>query len=362
MPDTIRSGSGDDRTHAGKPRGPYTGVQIFVMLATVLVLALAVRQANSLLNIDDPPATASQPVLSLVLDPFQRLSWAKNSEYQVRESFQHCRNPVEVTVDALVNDTQNPFITPPFQGATTAPSGYVHGQLTHPGVDAGNFRLLENPGGYYPASWVVPRGEFIQHDPRGKFIRDDRGALIFGAPLHSWYPSVLPTSGMAPVQTLQRAVLVELRFQANWVLPRSSATCFVRIPKLLDPLVDPTSMADLTSYWAPAAGPGQVNVISTTGDTADWQDSIPAPTDPRVPQWQCSMVRSVTDPFGGANCGGVAVFSVPGGNTRAQLWLLIDGTVIGLAAALLIDTLKDYRRKEHEVAELPDEFWQRPGC
>jgi hypothetical protein len=48
------------------------------------------------------------------------------------------------------------------------------------------------------------------------------------------------------------------------------------------------------------------------------------------------------------NCGGVAVFSVPGADSHVALWLLIDGALIGVAAALLVETAKEYRDRQRE--------------
>jgi hypothetical protein len=198
----------------------------------------------------------------------------------------------------------------------------------------GKIELLETDA-TFPQRWVVPRHEFVRHAGVHR--------LLFGAPLRRWYPSAVQV-GMSSETT--RAVLVELRFQANWVLPRSAGTCFVRFPSLQAPLEDPTEPPSF-SLWAPAAGPGEVSVVSMTGDLADWQTSIPPPTDPRIPQWRCaSMAPSVAAQYSAANCGGVAVFSVPGADSHAALWLLIAGALIGVAAALFFETAKDFRRRE----------------
>ena len=235
----IPSTSGnDDRTPARKPQRRYSRGQVALMLVGFLLVGAALWHADRLQTIDDPPAVASEPVLSVVIDPGQRLSWARDTEYQVLESFSHCRNPVTVTLDVLVNGAQ-------IAGPITTPSGYVHGELTDPSDGIGSIQLLEDQGQGLPfPHWSVPAGEFVRHY---------QGGLLFGAPLRTWYPSVVMFGMNAASEA--RAVLVELRFQANWVLPRSSGTCFVRIPSLQDPFVDPTA-APNTTPWAPAAGPG----------------------------------------------------------------------------------------------------------
>ncbi len=292
------------------------------MLIAVLIGAAAVWHADHRLTVQDPPPVSAEPVLSLVLSPGRRLSWAKTSEYQVVESFRRCQNPVTVVLDALINGAQIP-------GPTTAPTGYAHGELVDPLGVPGKIKLLEDPF----SGWVVPRHEFVQHP--------GRHTLLFGAPLRQWYPSVVQY-GMAPAAT-ERAVLVELRFQENWVLPRSTGTCYVRFPTLQAPLYDPTELPNAAA-WPPAAGPGEVSVVSKTGDLADWQTSIPPPTDPRIPQWRCtSMAPSQVAQYSAAKCGGVAVFSVPGADSHVALWLLIDGALIGVAAALFVETAKEFR-------------------
>lgn len=297
------------------------------MLLAVVIGAAALWHANHLLAVQDPPPISTEPVLSLVLDPGQKLSWAKTTEYQVVETFRRCQNPVTVEVDALVNGTD-------IGGPTTAPLGYAHGELYDPLGAPRTIELLENQGGFLPPHWSVPRTEFIRHD--GHHI------LLFGASLRTWYPSVV-RPGMSAKTT--RAVLAELRFQENWVLPRSTGTCFVRFPTLQVPSMDPTAPAN-TAVWAPAAGPGEVSVVSTTGDLADWQTSIPPPTDPRIPQWRCaSMASSTAAQYSAANCGGVAVFSAPGADSHVALWLLIDGALIGVAAALLVETATRSRKE-----------------
>lgn len=222
-----------------------------------------------------------------------------------------------VEVDALVNGTD-------IGGSTKAPGGYAHGELTDPLGMPSKFQLLETDGAF-PQHWVVPQNEFVRHGGR-----DD---LLFGAPLQIWYPSAVRT-GMSAETT--RAVLMELRFQANWVLPRSTGTCFVRFPTLQVPPIDPTDPPSIT-VWAPAVGSGEVNILST-GDLVDSQNSIPPPTDPRIPQWGCaSMATSTAEQYSAADCGGVAVFSAPGTDSRVARWLLIMGALIGVAAALLAE-------------------------
>jgi hypothetical protein len=302
------------------------------MLVAVLFGAAAVWYANHLLAVNDPPPVSTEPILSLVLSPGQRLSWAKTTEYQVTETFRRCQNPVTLEVDAFVNGTD-------IGGPTTAPLGYAHGDLFDPLGVPGKIQLLENQGGYLPAHRRVPRNEFFRHDGHYR---------LFGAPLRTWYPSAVRT-GMSAVTT--RAVLVELRFRANWVLPRSTGTCFIRFPALQAPPEDPTAPANFAVY-APAAGPGEVNVVSTTGEIVDWQASIPPPTDPRIPQWGCAnMAVSITAQYGAADCGGVAVFSVPGADSHIALWLLIDGALIGVAAALFVQGATSFRDRKRSGAK-----------
>lgn len=298
----------------------YSRGQVIVMLGAALGVVALVGYANRLLTVKDPPASA-EPVLQLVLDPGQRLSWAKTTEYQVVEKFSHCANPVTVEVDALVNGTD-------IGGSTMAPGGYVHGELTDSLGVPSKFQLLETDG-TFPQNWLPPQGKFI------RLVGDD---LLFSAPLRTWYPSALRI-GTSAEQT--RAVLVELRFQENWILPRSTGTCFVRFPTLQAPLEDPTAPPNFT-VWAPAAGPGEVIVLSTTGDLVDSTNSLPPPTDPLIPQWVCaSMATSTAEPYSAANCGGVAVFSAPGTDSRVALLLLIDGALIGVAAALLAEQITE---------------------
>jgi hypothetical protein len=314
----------------------YGRGQMIVMLGAALGVVALVGYAYHLLTVKDPPASA-EPVLQLVLDPGQQLSWAKTTEYQVFEKFSHCANPVTVEVDALVNGTD-------IGGPVMAPGGYVHGELTDAlGVPA-KFQLLETDG-TFPQNWLPPQGNFVRH------VGDN---LQFGAPLRLWYPSALRI-GTSAVQT--RAVLVELRFQANWILPRSTGTCFVRFPTLQAPHEDPTDPPSFT-VWAPAAGPGEVIVRSTTGDLVDSTNSLPPPTDPLIPQWVCaSMATSTAEPYSATDCGGVAVFSTPGTDSYVALSLLIDGALIGVAAALfaeqVTEPLRNHKR-ESGTAQRPE--------
>jgi hypothetical protein len=307
------------------------------MLGAALVVVAAVVYADHLLTVKDPPV-ATEPVLKLVLDPIQPLSWAKTTEYQVVETFSHCENPVTVEVDALVNGTD-------IGGPTTAPGGYAHGELTDPLGVPGKIQLLETDG-TFPQHWELPRDEFVRQ------VGHDE--LLFGAPLQTWYPSAVRT-GMSAEQT--RAVLVELQFQANWVLPRSTGTCFVRFPTRQAPLQDPTAPANF-AYTAPSAGSGEVSVRSMTGDLVDSTNSIPPPTDPRFPpRWDCaSMASSTAEQYSAADCGGVAVFSAPGTDSRVAFSLLIVGAVIGVAAGLLaeqvIEPLRG-RKRESDAAQRP---------
>jgi hypothetical protein len=308
------------------------------MVFAVLIGAASVWYANRLLTVKDPPPVQTEPVLSLVLDPGQRLSWATTTEYQVHETFSHCENPVTVEVDALVNGTD-------IGGPITAPNGYAHGELKDPLGVPSKIELLENLGDWQ-VQWDVPQHEFVK--------QVSHYDLLFGAPLQAWYPSAVRT-GMSSYTT--RAVLVKLQFQENWVLPRSTSTCFVRFPTLQAPLQDPTSPAD-TAAWAPAAGPGEVSVVSTTGEIADSQTSIPPPTDPRIPQWSCaSMASSIGEQYSAANCGGVAVFSAPGTDSRVALWLLVVGAFIGVAAALFVDQVTEPFRDRKGGSDAA----QRPG-
>lgn len=62
------------------------------MLGAALGVVAAVWYAHFSLTVKDPPGS-TEPVLSLVLEPGQPLSWAKTTEYQVVEGFRHCENP-----------------------------------------------------------------------------------------------------------------------------------------------------------------------------------------------------------------------------------------------------------------------------
>jgi hypothetical protein len=308
------------------------------MLGAALSVVALVGYASHLLTVKDPP-DSTQPVLKLVLDPGQRLSWAKTAEYQVLERFSHCENPVDVEVDALVNGTD-------IGGPTTVPGGYADGELSDPRGVPSKIDLLETDG-TLPQHWVVQRDEKLTHV--------DHDDLKFRAPLQTWYPAAV-RPGMSAANTA-RAALVQLDFQANWVLPRSTGTCFVQFPTLQVPPNHPTSPADLT-VWAPAAGPGEVTVMSRTGDLIDSQNSIPPPTDPRSPpRWDCaSMVPSTAEQYSAADCGGVAVFNTPGTDSRVALRLLIDGALIGVVAALfaeqITEPLRD-RKRESGTAQRP---------
>jgi hypothetical protein len=102
-----------------------------------------------------------------------------------------------------------------------------------------------------------------------------------------------------------------------------------------------------------------VNIISSSGEIVNLQSSIPPPTDPRIPQWRCaSMAISIAaanaNPAtgGASNCGGAAVFSDPGTDSRVALWLLIDGALIGVAAALFVDPAIRFQRPRETASEI----------
>jgi hypothetical protein len=303
----------------------YTRRQVSVMILALLIGAVAVWQADRLQAVSSPPPVSTQPVISLLLSPGQQLSWATNAEYQVVETFGRCQNPVTVELDVLVNGTDVNGTDIAADAPTATPYGYAHGELIDPIGTPSKIELLENTQETFPARFVVPPGEFVRHT---------RGGLLFGAPVRAWYPSAVQP-GMSAVTV--RAPVMEIRFQADWVLPRSTGTCYVRLPALQVPQIDPAEPPG-TAVWAPAAGPGQVSVVSATGDVFDWQTSIPPPTDPADAQWTCATATStITAESPAANCGGVAVFSAPDAQSHINLWLLIDGAFIGIAAALFVD-------------------------
>jgi hypothetical protein len=326
----------------GAIRAFYTRRQLGVMLLAVLIGAGAILHANHLLSVSDPPPASTEPVLSLVLDPAQSLGWSGQTEYQVQESFSRCRNPLTVELDAFINSPSEAF------EPSTATSGFADGSLNDPLAAAAKLTLWANPSGTIPPSWV-PAGRELTPTPNRKYV-------VFGGPLREWYPSSV-VRGMATASA-QRAPLAMVRFHANWVLPRSSGTCFVRFPTLQAPIVDPANPPSTASQYAPHPGPGEVNLISSSGEIVSLQSSIPPPTDPRIPQWRCaSMAISIAaanaDPAtgGASNCGGVAVFSVPGTDSRVALWLLIDGALIGVAAALFVDPAIRFQRPRQTASE-----------
>jgi hypothetical protein len=309
----------------GRARSLYNRRQLAIMLVAILIGFGAVWHADRLLTVHDPPPVTTEPVLAVLVDPFRRLGWVDRVEYEVVQTFSGCENPVTVEFSALVRGGH-------VAGPSMAREGYAHGAVVDPLRAVRSLTMLQNPTATFPPTWVKPKG--LEQ-------RRDGDRFLFGAPLRTWYPASVMV-GMAAASSV-RAVLVRVRFEADWVLPRSTGTCFVRFPTLQAPTVDPLREPSTASAGAPAPGPGKVNVVSTGGETVDAQASIPPPTDPRIPQWRCaSTAVAITqrmDPMGGAaNCGGVAIFSEPGADANVALWLLIDGALIGLAAALLAES------------------------
>jgi hypothetical protein len=317
----------------------YSRRQLGIMLFAAVLGIGAVWHAHRLLAVRDPPPVSTEPVLAVLVDPFRRLGWVDRIEYEVVETFSGCQNPVTVEFRALVHGEHVP-------GPSAAREGYAHGAVVDPLRAVGSLRMLQNPTATFPPTWVTPKG-FVQ--------RRDGNRVLFGAPLRMWYPASVMV-GMAAASSV-RAVLVRVRFEADWVLPRSTKTCFVRFPTLQAPNVDPLREPSTASEGAPAPGPGTVNVVSTGGEMVNSQASIPPPTDPRIPQWRCdstavAMTRRMDPTGGAANCGGVAVFSEPGAEAHVALWLLIDGALIGLAAALVAESAVafNWRRRRRRSA------------
>jgi hypothetical protein len=304
----------------------YSRRQFATMLVALAIGTGAVWHANRLLTVHDPPPLSTEPVLAVMLDALRPIQWLGRAEYQVREAFSGCRNPVTVEFDALVHPR-----APVTDRRALAQHGFVHGVLIDPLSAVRSVAIFENPSSTFPPRWKVPRGIV-----RRRTEQD----LLFGAPLRRWYPASM-SPGMH--RHIVRAVLVKARFRADWVLPRSEGTCFVRFPTLQVPSVDPL-LPPGDAVYPPARGPGAVSVVSVSGETVDVQASIPPPTDPRIPQWECRTMSDGSSPAtGSANCGGVAVFSEPGSDAHVALWLLIDGALIGLAAALLVEPAVRFR-------------------
>jgi hypothetical protein len=320
----------------GNVRRLYSGRQAVTMLIAIAIGASAVWHANRVLAVNEPPAVATEPVLSLVLDSGRRLGWVRDADYQVFETISGCHNPASVELDALVRGDETP-------GPDLTQAGYVHGALSDPLGRLGVLTLLENTPTSFPQHWVRARH---------LTVRRARREVVFGAPLRTWYPASVRV-GMAEA-SLVRAVLVKVRFQADWVLPRSSGTCFVRFPTLQMPRIDPLDPPS-QPFNPPAPGPGEVQVTSTGGETVNAQSSIPPPNDPRIPEWRCAStavaIAQESSPTGGSgNCGGVAVFAEPGAEAHVALWLLIDGALVGVAAALFVESAVKFRWPLIDVA------------
>ncbi len=311
----------------------YTRRQIGTMAIAVLIGAVAVWSATRLLAVQDPPSTTTQPVLDLILSrggqPAQEFSWARNIEYKVFETFRRCQNPVSVQVDAVVNGRD-------IGGPTMAP-GFADGELTDPSDAVGQVRMLFDHGTPQVPRWVVTQPTVMRRTVYAGVL-----GVVFGVVVHQWYPSAVlfDTTGTDTVP----GILFEIRFTANWILPRSDGTCFVRFPALQVRAIDPVDPPNTPPLVAPP-GPGQVTITSKTGDVADWQDSLPPPADPQVPRWSCARM-------GNSGCtGGVAVFSAAGANAHVSLWLLIDGALIGVAAALFAEPATQFGRGNQPEVE-----------
>ena len=190
--------------------------KVGVMLLALLIGAAALWDAKWMQTFRDPPPISAEPTIKLLLSPGQQLPWATDTDYQVKETFRRCQNPVTVELDALVNGTNTAV-----GGPTPTPQGYAHGELDDPLRLSGRIELLENTENIEPSPpFLLPPHEFTQ---------SSRDRQLFGAPLPAWYPSAVQWSMS---RLTARAPLVELRFQANWVLPRGPGSCFVLFPAL----------------------------------------------------------------------------------------------------------------------------------
>jgi hypothetical protein len=154
------------------------------MAVALLIGAGAVWYATSLLAVQDPPSTITQPVIQLVLSPGESLQylhgfpWASSTEYKVFETFQGCHNPVAVQVDALVNGRD-------IGGSTTAP-GFADGALLDPSNAVSKVQVLFNHGTILIPRWVVTRPERMHRSV-------DRGylGLYFRVAVQQWFPSAV---------------------------------------------------------------------------------------------------------------------------------------------------------------------------
>jgi hypothetical protein len=152
----------------------------------------------------------------------------------------------------------------------------------------------------------------------------------FQLPFDVWFPgeSSLNGAGRAVVPAMQ------MTFDADWVSPRGYGSCYVRVPNLTAP-PPPYPPGVLT----PSNGRVRLS-LNPNGAAVDPVYSVPPPTDPRGPDWQCDMVASFAE---GRRCTAVSVVTQPGSSRDSQFLLLFSGALLGLGLAIAAEALLKWR-------------------
>lgn len=152
----------------------------------------------------------------------------------------------------------------------------------------------------------------------------------FAAPLEGLFPK---TSRNHDRVFFNEPVLL-VTFRANWLMKRGFDTCYVRVPDITtSPNVSGEILRPRTASMTL-----QVN----GGGSVDAGSSIPSPSDPRRPTWNCRIESDPEDPQD-ANCAAFAAVDEPGAEEKTQIRLLVVGAVIALAFALLVESALKFR-------------------
>lgn len=308
-----------------------------------IALAVAVGmmlEALNLLAVQDPPSGGAigDPQIFLAVAPPRPggIDGLSRFDVDVGVNVHGCKNPVRVTLGLALEGKR---ALPPASYVNAR--GMLFGELVDPTHTAAHFVEGELGRATWQSAFLgrlaskyINRPTVAVTRPRGILASDapfvvarswSHGSKQFGAPLDTWFANSSLAPGGLSVFSLD---VMRLSFDVNWVAPRSYGTCYVRVPNL-------TTFPAMKGFLTP--GKGQVSIDLNSGATIDASSSAPAPSNPRGPTWTCRL--GVGPPVEGGGCAASAVLDLPNSGRNVQFYLLVVGTVIGLAFAVLAEAL-----------------------
>jgi hypothetical protein len=334
------------RTAAASVAAVYRPRQWFVIVFGSAAAIWLYHSSSAIAAVHDPPPVFG-PAIDYVVPVGRRTAFTDGVELSVQLATSGCRNPVRVVVVAL----------PPYLGRRRTwlrqPSRISFGVEDD---SARNFRIFT---GEPPPEFdrrLFERGfhgsatfaEVATGD--GRAIPDSAtsvdGHRVAGRFIEGTAPPFPVQAGRADVNPW-----IVFAFEADWLLPRTHRTCYLRLPLVIGPgpgapllqLPRPPDRRYLgndsahvgLSDWDFASDTRGVDALPMTLVV---DDTRPRPPDWDAPQWSC--IEGGDDRF----CnGGYVALAETNAAGRTSSGLFLRGTLLGVLAALVAEALLRYR-------------------